>query len=136
MGSSINNLTNGPVGIRVREYPRYLLLVVKCDKRWWGPPDENVKTEASCHSRCGTVKITLCAKDEGAAQCLRCLHFAAPYWLWWHLQLSEVFSSRTFTKGKNTRITHCQRIMITVPTQIRTYFVVHRLSCLDAIVSR
>jgi hypothetical protein len=33
---------------------------------WDGSSDENGKTEALCHSRCGTIKIPPCPKALGA----------------------------------------------------------------------
>jgi hypothetical protein len=43
--------------IQVRIGPPHPLAI-----KWGGSSDETGKTEAPCHSRCGTIKIPLCSK--------------------------------------------------------------------------
>jgi hypothetical protein len=54
---SKHSIINRPVSIRVRIDPPYTLIC-----RRGGHSDETGKTEVTCHSRCGTIKIPPCSK--------------------------------------------------------------------------
>jgi hypothetical protein len=57
---------NYPMRIRVRIGPPHPLACRKKRSNGGGPSDETEKTEAPCHSRCGTIKIPPCSETLSA----------------------------------------------------------------------